>query len=67
MTLETQATVDTAAQAVHQLIGACRKGGPLHTQSPRAVAHVSRTGKWLLNAIQRLQRDLDQRPDHAVP
>jgi len=31
------------------------------------VAQVNRTAKWLLNAIQRLHRDLDQRPDHAAP
>jgi hypothetical protein len=34
MTLETHAAVDTAAQAVHQLIAACRKGGALvHPES----------------------------------
>jgi len=66
MTLETQAAVDTAAQAVHQLIGACRKGGPLYTQSPRAVAQVSRTAKWLLSAIDRLRRDVATRDEAAA-
>jgi len=67
MNPETRATFRSATQSVHDLVKACRKGGPLYAQNPRAVAQVNRTAKWLLNAIQRLHRDLDQRPDHAAP
>jgi hypothetical protein len=63
---EIYTTFHTATQAVHQLVRACSKCGPLYPQNPRAVAQVSRTGKWLLNAITRLHRELDQRPDHAA-
>jgi hypothetical protein len=66
MTPEIHTTFHTATQAVDQLVRTCRKGGPLYPQNPRAVAQVSRTGKWLLNAIARLHRDLDRRPDHAA-
>jgi hypothetical protein len=67
MTPEIHTTFHTATQAVHQLVRACRNGGPLYAQNPRAVAQVSRTGKWLLNAVQRLHRELDARSDHAAP
>jgi hypothetical protein len=66
MTPEIHTTFRTATQAVHQLVRACRKGGPLYPQNPRAVAQVSRSGKWLLNAITRLYRELDRRPDHTA-
>ena len=66
MTREIRTTFHTATQAVNQLVRACRKGGPLYGQNPRAVAQVSRTGKWLLNAITRLHRELVRRPDHAA-
>jgi hypothetical protein len=66
MTPETRVAVDTAAQAVHRLVTACRKGGSLYTQSPRAVAQVSRTAKWLLNAIDRLRRDVAAHDEPAA-
>jgi hypothetical protein len=67
MNPETRATFQAAMHAVNHLVKTCRKGGPLYAQNPRAVAQVSRTGKWLLNAIQRLYRELDARSDHAAP
>ena len=63
MTPEMNHLVGTVAQTVNQLIVECRKGGPLYVQSPRNVAQVSRTAKWLRNAIERLQRELAARDD----
>ena len=65
MTEETRAALATAQTAATRLVGECRKGGPLYGRRPRAVAQVSRTGKWLLNALQRLNRELDQPEDNA--
>jgi hypothetical protein len=66
MTPETRAIANAAAQAVSRLVKECRKGGPLYVHNPRVVAQVSRTAKWLLNAIQRLHRELDTHTDHAA-
>jgi hypothetical protein len=49
--------VRAAEEAARRLVGACRKGGALYGRSPRAVAQVSRTAKWLLNALDRLRRE----------
>ena len=49
-------TVRAAEETVGRLVETCQKSGPLYSQSPRAVAQVSRTSKWLLNAIQKLCR-----------
>lgn len=57
MTKKTQSAVRAAEQAVTRLIGECRKGGPLYVQNPQAAAQVSRTSKWLLNALARLRRE----------
>ena len=66
MTPETRVVVDSAAQAVHRLITACRKGGPLYTESPRAAAQVNRTARWLLNAIERLRREVAAHDEPAA-
>ena len=63
MTPEMKHLVGNVAQTVNQLIAECRKGGPLYVQSPRNVAQVSRTAKWLRNAIDRLQRELRAHDD----
>ena len=55
----TQNALRAAERAVTQLVKECRKPGPLYARSPRAVAQVSRTGKWLLNAIAALRRELN--------
>jgi hypothetical protein len=47
-----------AAQTLVGLVEECRKGGPLYERSPKVVAHVSRTSKWLLNALAALQQEL---------
>jgi hypothetical protein len=49
-------TVKQAQAAVTRLVEECRKGGPLYVQNPPAVAQVSRTAKWLLNALERLNQ-----------
>jgi hypothetical protein len=48
-----------ADEAVSRLVEACRKDGALYPRDPRAVAQVSRTGKWHLNAITALSKALD--------
>ena len=61
-----QPTLDTtraAEQSVARLVEACRKGGPLYRRDPKAVAQVSRTSKWLLNAIVALREIVA--PKHA--
>jgi hypothetical protein len=59
-------TVDTntkemlraAEEAVANLIAGCRKGDALHARCRREVAQVSRTAKWLLNAVKALRTAL---------
>ncbi len=47
-----------AEAAVSRLIEQCRKSDRLYQRSPKAVAQVSRTGKWHLNAIAALRKVL---------
>jgi hypothetical protein len=49
-----------AEEAVNRLVEACRWPGPLYARSPRAAAQVSRTSKWLMNALDALRRELTQ-------
>ena len=56
---ETLNTLRAAERAVARLVEECRKGGPLYARDPKAVAQVSRTGKWLMYATERLRRALD--------
>jgi hypothetical protein len=58
----TQNTLRAAEKAVNCLVKECRKPGPLYARNPQAVAHVSRTGKWLLKAIAVLRRSLRTPP-----
>ncbi len=58
----TQEMLRTAEESVKQLVETCRKTGPLYRERPKHVAQVSRTGKWLLNAITVLKRELDTTP-----
>ena len=58
MNAQTRKLLRAAEQAVTRVVEACPKGGPLYALSPRAVAQVSRTGKWLLNAISALRSAL---------
>jgi hypothetical protein len=57
MSQKTISVINHVEGTVKQLVDECRKNGPLYVQNPQIVAHVSRTGKWLLNAIAKL-RDL---------
>ena len=59
---QTLRTLETAQEAVGQLVDACRRRGPLHRESPRLVGQVSRTAKWLLNAVRNLQQTLNNSP-----
>jgi hypothetical protein len=61
MNRRTLNAVASAEDSVKQLIEECRKDGPLYQRSPREVAHVSRTSKWLLNAIGKLRGCLRHR------
>ncbi len=59
MNPETLEIMRAAQTAVHRLVAACQKNGPLYPRSPKSVAQVNRTSKWLLNAISRLRHELD--------
>ena len=65
---QTQEMLRAAEQAVAQLVERCRQDGALCRHSPRTVAWVGRTSRWLLYALAALQRSLT-RPadDHAPP
>jgi hypothetical protein len=52
-------TLCAAEEAVTRLVEECSKPGQLNKGNPRAVAQVSRTGKWHLNAIAALRKLLD--------
>jgi hypothetical protein len=54
-----RSTIRSAKQSVLRLVEECRKDGPIYPKHPKAVAQVSRTGKWLLNAITTLEQTLD--------
>ena len=60
MNQRTQSTIRSAPKTVASLVERCRKGGPLYIIQPKVVAHISRTGKWLLNAIAALNQELNQ-------
>jgi hypothetical protein len=60
MTPEFQTMLESARTAVNQLVAACQKRSPLYTLHPQQVAQVSRTGKWLLNALTALDRHIQQ-------
>ena len=62
MNAQTRKVLRAAEQAATRLVEACHKGSPLYARSPKAIAQVSRTGKWLLNAIAALRRELPASP-----
>jgi hypothetical protein len=53
----TRGVTRAAKRATARLAENCRKGGPLYARNARAVAQVSRTGKWLLHALSALDRE----------
>ncbi len=67
MNPSTQEIVRAAAEAAQHLVAECRKDGPLYGLNARAVAQVSRTGKWLLNALAALRQALDTPGDRPQP
>lgn len=58
MNQEAEISIVAARKSVTRLIQECRKGGSLYSRRPKEVAQVNRTSKWLLNALDRLQRTL---------
>lgn len=60
MNQQTLETIRAAKEAADDLIGLCRKNGPLYNQNPRVVAQTSRNAKWLLNALATLRRELEE-------
>jgi hypothetical protein len=55
---QTLKKLDSAERAVHHLVAHCCKEGRLYRHNPKLVAQVSRTGKWLLNAMAALRQAL---------
>ena len=51
MNARTRALIRSAERKVGRLVEECRKGVPLYAEAPKATAQVSRTAKWLLNAL----------------
>jgi hypothetical protein len=58
MNRKTQKLVRSVETVIGRLIEACQKDGRLYDTHPQVVAHVSRTSKWLLNALAKLQTEL---------
>ena len=56
MNARTRALIRSAERKVGRLVEECRKGGPLYGEQPKATAQVSRTAKWLLNALASLRQ-----------
>jgi hypothetical protein len=57
----TREIVRAAQESVQRLVTECRKEGPLYKKRPKIVAQVSRTGKWLLNAITTLNQSIQNK------
>ncbi len=55
----TQNMLRAVEETVSRLVEKCGKNGSVYVRDPRAVAQVSRTGKWHLNAIAALRKSLD--------
>lgn len=66
MNPETQEMLRAAEEAVARLVEQSCKNGPLYPHSPKAVAQVSRTGKWLLNAVAALRNAFPASSDHQT-
>jgi hypothetical protein len=65
MNRQSYQVIAAAEDEVKRLVEECCKNGPLYVQNPKIVAHVSRTGKWLLNAIGKLHEQLTDRSTSA--
>jgi hypothetical protein len=55
-------SLGTAEKTITGLIERCQKGSPLYARNPKIVAQVSRTCKWLLNALAALKGTLEAAP-----
>ncbi len=58
MDQKTKEMLRAAEEAVANLVAGCCNAGPLHSRCRREAAQVSRTGKWLLNAVKALRSAL---------
>lgn len=67
MNRQTEETLRAAEEAVTRLVEQCSKDGPLYKRSPRKVAQVSRTGKWLINAVAALRQELTAQEEAPCP
>jgi hypothetical protein len=67
MNARTRALLCSTAKVVSRLVEECRKGSPLYTEQPKPVAQVSRTAKWLLNALAALQQAPSSTADSDSP
>lgn len=56
--------IQKTEKVVRQLVEECQKNGALYQANPRAIAQVSRTSKWLLNAIAQLNKEPDQQKEN---
>ena len=56
---DTEKALSAAEAAVRWLVERCYRGSRLYPRAPRAVAQVSRTGKWHLNTIAQLRKESD--------
>lgn len=65
MNPETQEMLRAAEDAVSRLVERCCKTGPLYQSSPKTVAQVSRTAKWLPNALATLRRKMPATADQS--
>jgi len=53
-------SIGTAETTITRLVERCRRDGPHYARNPKVVAQVSRTGKWLLNALAALKGTFDE-------
>jgi hypothetical protein len=59
LTQTTRNIIRRGEEAVRRLLEECRPTHLLYGRSPRKVAQINRTGKWLLNAIAALKGELE--------
>ena len=55
-------SIGSAQTTITRLVERCRKDGPHYARNPKVVAQVSRTSKWLLNALAALKGTFDAAP-----
>ncbi len=56
----------TAQDVVQRLVAECRPDAPLYQQHRKSMAQISRTSKWLLNALAALDQELQSSTEDAA-